>query len=346
MGDGCSLTNARELTDVDFEELYKAGASEAGLMSAKADAATWLEAVAGPGEGPRSHLRAGRGDQSRRRAGRALPRRDQPAHRRARAGLLGRLLRRRRARGGGLRAAGRSCPARCWPRRTCPTWPRWCRSSTSSRSSGRRGTRSIATRGGGSSSSRSTSTSDSSRPCRATTTRSRCASSSAPAFIDWTTSIPAEVDFGITDQQLFFHWRLRERTRAGAGGGPEGAGGIFERLHREMEENGLDTYRAGPWNAGLEPFPTAGKPRSQYGGLGRRARPFGAVSRPDGEAVYRSFIRFFAIFGSGGPSGDLPHPPDDAGVRKLEAAHQLRGISRQHRPTARGRREPGSCAAR
>ena len=65
----------------------------------------------------------------------------------------------------------------------------------------------------GSSSRASTSTSGSSPPFRRTTTRSRCASSSAPAFIDWITRIPAEVDFGITDQQLFFHWRLRERTK-------------------------------------------------------------------------------------------------------------------------------------
>ena len=35
----------------------------------------------------------------------------------------------------------------------------------------------------------------------------------SPAFIDWTTRIPAEVDFGITDLQLFFHWKLRERSR-------------------------------------------------------------------------------------------------------------------------------------
>ena len=34
----------------------------------------------------------------------------------------------------------------------------------------------------------------------------------SPAFIDWITRIPAEVDFGITDQQLFFHWRLRQRS--------------------------------------------------------------------------------------------------------------------------------------
>jgi hypothetical protein len=77
----------------------------------------------------------------------------------------------------------------------------------------------------------------------------------SPAFIDWTTRIPAEVDFGITEQQLFFHWRLRERTKEELKEALHSAGGIFDRLHLEMEENNLDIYRAGPWNAGLEPFP-------------------------------------------------------------------------------------------
>ena len=77
----------------------------------------------------------------------------------------------------------------------------------------------------------------------------------SPAFLDWTTQIPAEVDFGITEQQLFFHWRLRERTREELGQVLRYAGGIFDKLHREMEENNLDIYKAGPWNAGLEPFP-------------------------------------------------------------------------------------------
>jgi hypothetical protein len=77
----------------------------------------------------------------------------------------------------------------------------------------------------------------------------------SPAFIDWTTRIPAEVDFGITDQQLFFHWRFRERTGEELREALRYAGGIFDKLHREMEENNLDIYRAGPWNAGLEPFP-------------------------------------------------------------------------------------------
>jgi hypothetical protein len=77
----------------------------------------------------------------------------------------------------------------------------------------------------------------------------------SPAFIDWITRIPAEVDFGITDQQLFFHWRLRERSEEDLKEALHSAGGIFDRLHREMAENNLDIYKAGPWNAGLEPFP-------------------------------------------------------------------------------------------
>jgi hypothetical protein len=77
----------------------------------------------------------------------------------------------------------------------------------------------------------------------------------SPAFIDWITRVPGEVDFGITEQQLFFHWRLRERTEEELKGALRSAGGIFDRLHGEMEENNLDIYRAGPWNAGLEPFP-------------------------------------------------------------------------------------------
>jgi hypothetical protein len=78
----------------------------------------------------------------------------------------------------------------------------------------------------------------------------------SPAFIDWITRIPAEVDFGITDRQLFFHWRLRERSREELEEALRSAGGVFDRLHREMEENDLATITPGPWNAGLEPFPS------------------------------------------------------------------------------------------
>jgi hypothetical protein len=77
----------------------------------------------------------------------------------------------------------------------------------------------------------------------------------SPGFIDWITQIPAEVDFGITEKQLFFHWRLRARTKEELKESLRSAGGIFDRLHGEMEENNLDIYKPGPWNAGLEPFP-------------------------------------------------------------------------------------------
>jgi hypothetical protein len=77
----------------------------------------------------------------------------------------------------------------------------------------------------------------------------------SPAFIDWITRVPAEVDFGITEEQLFFHWHLSERSKEELKEALHSAGGIFDRLHREMEENNLDIYKPGPWNAGLEPFP-------------------------------------------------------------------------------------------
>lgn len=77
----------------------------------------------------------------------------------------------------------------------------------------------------------------------------------SPGLIDWTTRIPSQVDFGITERQLFFHWRLRERSKEELKQALRHAGGIFDRLHREMEENDLAIYKPGPWNAGLEPFP-------------------------------------------------------------------------------------------
>ncbi|MGH2955409.1 MAG: hypothetical protein ACRDL6_00235 [Solirubrobacterales bacterium] len=78
----------------------------------------------------------------------------------------------------------------------------------------------------------------------------------SPGFIDWITRIPAEVDFGITDRQLFFFWRLRERGSDELKQTLRSAGGVFDRLHHEMEENGLATIKPGPWNAGLEAFPS------------------------------------------------------------------------------------------
>ncbi len=35
----------------------------------------------------------------------------------------------------------------------------------------------------------------------------------SPGFLDWATTIDREVDFGASDRQLYFLWRLRELTR-------------------------------------------------------------------------------------------------------------------------------------
>jgi hypothetical protein len=37
----------------------------------------------------------------------------------------------------------------------------------------------------------------------------------------------------------------------------ENAGQLFRRIRSEMSEHGIHTYPAGPWHAGLEPFPDA-----------------------------------------------------------------------------------------
>jgi hypothetical protein len=80
----------------------------------------------------------------------------------------------------------------------------------------------------------------------------------SPGFLDWVAGIRNEVDFGITDRQLYFHWRLGEHTADEYEDALDNAGTLFARLRNEMEEHGVHTYPAGPWHAGLEPFPPTG----------------------------------------------------------------------------------------
>jgi hypothetical protein len=79
----------------------------------------------------------------------------------------------------------------------------------------------------------------------------------SPGFLDWAAQIPNQCEFGITDQQLYFTWRLGELSADEYGTALDNAGGLFMRLRNEMEESGLHTYQPGPWHAGLEAFPTA-----------------------------------------------------------------------------------------
>jgi hypothetical protein len=78
-----------------------------------------------------------------------------------------------------------------------------------------------------------------------------------PGFLSWTTTIDREIDFGVSERQLYFMWRLRERSRDELELALDNAGELFKRVRREMDEHGVATYPAGPWHAGLEPFPAS-----------------------------------------------------------------------------------------
>ena len=79
----------------------------------------------------------------------------------------------------------------------------------------------------------------------------------SPGFLDWAAQIEADVDFGVSERQLYFLWRLRERTGEEYAEALDAAGGLFRRVRSEVEEHGVHTYASGPWHAGLEPFPDA-----------------------------------------------------------------------------------------
>lgn len=78
----------------------------------------------------------------------------------------------------------------------------------------------------------------------------------SPGFLDWTTTIDREVDFGASDRQMYFLWRLRELTRDELELALDNAGRLFGRLRSELAESGAATYPAGPWYAGMEAFPS------------------------------------------------------------------------------------------
>jgi hypothetical protein len=78
-----------------------------------------------------------------------------------------------------------------------------------------------------------------------------------PGFLEWVTTISNEIDFGVNDRQLWFLWRLRERSGDELEAALRNAGQLFRRVRTEMDEHGIHTYPAGPWHAGMEPFPDA-----------------------------------------------------------------------------------------
>jgi hypothetical protein len=79
-----------------------------------------------------------------------------------------------------------------------------------------------------------------------------------PGLLDWVTRISNEIDFGVSDRQLWFLWRLRQRSADELAEALRNAGQLFRRVQSEMDEHGVHTYPPGPWHAGMEPFPDSG----------------------------------------------------------------------------------------
>jgi hypothetical protein len=79
----------------------------------------------------------------------------------------------------------------------------------------------------------------------------------SPGFLEWVTTISNEIDFGVSEQQLWFLWTLRERTADELEAALKNGGRLFARIRKEVEESNVHTYPAGPWHAGMEPFPAS-----------------------------------------------------------------------------------------
>jgi len=79
----------------------------------------------------------------------------------------------------------------------------------------------------------------------------------SPGFLSWVTTIDNEIDFGVSERQLWFLWRLRGQTRDDLEAALENGGRLFQRIRKEVEESGVHTYPAGPWHAGQAPFPAS-----------------------------------------------------------------------------------------
>lgn len=77
----------------------------------------------------------------------------------------------------------------------------------------------------------------------------------SPGFLSWVTTMDNEIEFGVSEEQLWFLWTLRQRTRDELQAALDNGGRLFKRIRKEIEEANVHTYPAGPWHAGLEPFP-------------------------------------------------------------------------------------------
>ena len=154
----------------------------------------------------------------------------------------------------------------------------------------------------------------------------------SPGFLDWAAQIRNEVDFGITDRQLYFHWRLGELTEA--------------RVRRRARPRRRAVQAAAQRDGGARPAHLPARALARGPGAVPATLtlagtldplPLGGVLRSGPWPSCRSASGARRTSGCG-----------RAALRQLEAADQL---VRDERPLVRraarpGRRGPGSSPAR
>ena len=148
----------------------------------------------------------------------------------------------------------------------------------------------------------------------------------SPGFLTWVTTIDREIDFGVSEQQLYFLWRMQERSeRRARAGARQRRQAVRARPPRDGRARRRDLSGGAVARRDSSRFPASpGGPPSALALLSRsRARRLCII-------VLRTNMRLRSI-----ALGETSIPPTN-----------LRGTSDPAaRPRARGRRGPGSSAA-
>ncbi len=207
MGEGSTLVNPARALGGGLRR-----ALPQGTVSAADDAAAWAGIVAEYGKKHELRLRrrsaASTPSMRRRRYARAA-RTGSPVSSRAMPGARAATPRSTRPADCSRR---RCCRAASWSRPTCPTSRASSRSSTSSRS---RRTRRTSFERVASRRKVEFESLDFNKRFLATVPRDHdpiaLRELFGPAFLDWVTTIDREIDFGVSERQIYFLWRLRDR---------------------------------------------------------------------------------------------------------------------------------------
>src|SRR4029453_12526452 len=56
----------------------------------------------------------------------------------------------------------------------------------------------------------------------------------SPGFLEWVTTIDNEIDFGVSEKQLWFLWRLGDRTSGQLESALDNGGELFKRIRSEV----------------------------------------------------------------------------------------------------------------